>query len=159
MSSIEYIVRPYQSPLSGGVIIPATPGKSRERAVLTWGAKSDMPEPQMPTVNVACCNEGLKEHDRKSEPVRVYQDGDKNSPNYVDYARPTTITHNKHDQKNCFGETLGWTSTVESSLDAIDDEWSGLFDEFDSTDEHCKVSWTFQYKNIGLPGPQVPAGT
>ena len=159
MSSIEYIVRPYQSPLGPGAIIPSTPSKSTERAVLTWGAQSEMPVPQMPTVNVVCCNEGLQEQARKSAPIRVYQDGDPNSSTYVDVARPQTMTHAKTDQKSCFGESLGWSSEVESSLDAIDAQWQDLFSSFDSTDEHCKVSWTFQYKNLGLPAAPAPAGS
>lgn len=147
MPSLEYIVRPYQSPNAhAAIIIPATPALSRERATLIWGATAEMPVPETGNnVNVVCCTEALGEKARKSAPIRVYQDGDPNSATYVDIARPSEMQLLKKDTKQCFPDDWEQMSFAAASVSEVLSEWDDLLAPFDSTDEHCKVSWTFTY--------------
>ncbi len=147
----EYIVRPYQSPNANGTtIIPSTPAISAQRATLTWGSTAQMPLPEIANVNVACCTEALKEQTRVSRPIRVYQDGDPNSASYVDLARPHQMTLQKKDTTQCLPDDFDQISIVAASLTAFDAEMDALFAPFDSTDQHCKASWTFTH---GSPTP------
>src|SRR4029077_17165672 len=98
MPSLEYVVRPYQSPNShGGVIIPSTPTGTRKRATLTWGASTTMPIPDG-GMHVESWSENLKETKRTSKKIRVFQNDDQSSSNWVDVERPETLNLSKHDK-------------------------------------------------------------
>lgn len=98
----EYFVRPYQTPDSHGrVIIPSTPGGSRERATLTWGAKvkGTLPTPQVIGFDTKCCMETLQEKDRKAETVKIVAS---NEPeNYITLRRATEIEFQKMHKDAC----------------------------------------------------------
>src|SRR4029077_7131771 len=114
MPSLEYIVRPYQSPNShGGIIIPSTPTGTRTRATLTWGASTTMPIPDA-GINVECCSEKLKETKRTSKKIRVFQNDNESSPNWVDVERPETLNLSKHDKNDCISD---WDQVSELAAD------------------------------------------
>jgi hypothetical protein len=142
----EYIVRPYQSPNANGTtIIPSTPTISAQRATLTWGSTAQMPIPEIASVSVACCTEALKEQSRLVQAIRIYQDGNPNSSSYVDIARPQQMTLQKKDTTQCLPDDFDQISYVAASLTVFDEEMNALFAPFDSTDQHCKASWTFTH--------------
>lgn len=142
--NIEYFIRPFQSPGSHGtIIIPSTPKGTREKAVLTWGAKSTMPEvvPDVTNVNTKCCAEGLKEAERVSETVRITQPG--KPENYVDVARARNVKLKKREKNSCGGP-------LQAELDSF---WGAVFQDLDNAftpegvssfgtgDKSCEVQW------------------
>lgn len=148
MPSLEYVVRPYQSPAShGGIIIPSTPTGSRQKATLTWGASTTLPIPST-GVNVTCCSEGLKEKDRTSKKIRVFQNDDPSSTNYVDVERPETMNLSKTDKNDCISDwdqvsQLAADIRAELDQDAVD------FGSPTVPQGNCGVSWSF--KNEAQP--------
>lgn len=146
MDSLEYIVRPYQSRNSqGSIIIPSTPVSSRQRATLIWGAKAQAVIPDSPDISVVCCDEQLGESKRQSEKVRVYKDGDPTSGQWIDYDRPVRMQLKKKDVASCGDDGWDQISLVAASISADLAAWDNFFSRFDSTDQHCKASWTFTY--------------
>jgi hypothetical protein len=144
--NIEYFIRPFQSPGSHGtIIIPSTPKATREKAVLTWGATSTMPEvvPDVTNFNTKCCAEGLKEDSRESDIVRIEQPG--KPENYVDVARARNVSLKKREKNSCGGP-------LQAEIDSF---WGQLFQDMDDafrplgtsdTDGHkdCGVQWAFK---------------
>lgn len=155
MPSLEYVVRPYQSPnANGAIIIPSTPTLSTERATLTWGGSGSGQATitnDGPNWNVTCCDENLKEDVRQEQPIRVYQDGDTNSSNYVDVARPTKMRMGKNDQKNCGEDAWLQMSFAAASVDEILQGFANDLAPFDESQSQCKADWTFTYKKGGTP--------
>jgi hypothetical protein len=146
MDGFEYIVRPYQSPnAQGRAIIPSTPTGSRERATLIWGAKAKAVIPDTPSISVVCCDEQLQEKQRQSEPVRVYKNGDPASDQWIDYERPIKMALKKSDKASCDDNSWNQMSFVATSISEDLASWDSFFAGYDSTDEHCKASWTFTY--------------
>jgi hypothetical protein len=141
--SIEFFVRPFQSPGSfGTIIIPSRPSGTHEKAMLTWGAKSKMPEmvPTSTNLNVKCCGEALKEASRDSDIVRITQPG--KPENYVDVARARNVKLKKREKNACGG-------AFQAELNAF---WGSVFSEIDAafkpfgagdTDgqKSCDVQW------------------
>jgi len=83
--SLEYIVRPYQTPDSRGrVIVPSSRIGLPQQAHLTWGAQGTMPPAQIVGIQIACCNEDQNELSRETSNQRIMgSDGE----SYVDVAR------------------------------------------------------------------------
>src|SRR4029077_7144657 len=146
MPSLEYVVRPYQSPNShGGVIIPSTPTGARTKATLTWGASTTMPIPDT-GITVECCSEKLKETDRTSKRIRIFQNDDPSSTNYVDVDRAETMKLSKKDKNDCISDwdqvsQLAADIRAELDQDAID-FGSPTVPETGG----CGVTWAF--KNV-----------
>jgi hypothetical protein len=143
MPSLEYVVRPYQSPgPHGTIIIPSTPKGTRERATLTWGAKTELPVPDT-GVNVTCCSEGLKEKDRTSKKIRVFQNDDNTSANWVDVERPQTMNLSKTDKNDCISD---WdqVSQLAADIRAELDADAADFGSPTVPEGNCGVTWTFK---------------
>ncbi len=139
---LEYAVRPYQSPGAlGKTIIPSTPGASRTRATLTWGAEATMPSVIPSGTSVSCCNEGLTEQTRETETVRISQAG--KPENFIDVARAKSVKLKKKTKDNCAGDWDQFSGVGQRVADALSEFEAG----FNSTttgdaDSHCDVKWT-----------------
>jgi hypothetical protein len=101
MPSLEYIVRPYQSPGRNSFIIPSAPSVTNQRATLTWGATSTPPKPQ-PGISVSLkpdkkCKETLDEVTRETERVTIPVSTTEDGTGSVTIDRPTTLTLDKHE--------------------------------------------------------------
>jgi hypothetical protein len=139
--SIEYFVRPFQSPGShGATVIPSTPSGTREKAMLTWGASSTMPEivPHGTDFNTQCCGEALKEDSRQSETVRITQRD--NPANYIDVARAVNVKLKKREKNSCGG-------AYQQELDAF---WGSVFKDMDDAFRPLGTSDDDGTKNCGV---------
>jgi hypothetical protein len=146
LDSLEYVVRPYQTPgPHGTILIPSTPKNTRERATLTWGAKTEMPVPDT-GVNVTCCSEGLKEKTRSAKRIRVYQNDDENSPNWVDVERPETMSLNKKEKNDCISDWEQISGVAQAISGTFDQDLIQMGDPSESDGGTCGVNWTF--KNV-----------
>lgn len=146
--SLEYIVRPYQTPSPHGVlIIPSTPGGSRQPATLTWGAPGTMPEVNEVNEGVAfevvCCQESIGEQSRTSETKRITQEG--NPDNWVDVRRPISVKLKKKEDNKCGG--VSDISIAAQEVNAT----LGEFEEAINSGTHapiekknCAVTWKFK---------------
>jgi hypothetical protein len=150
--SLEYVVRPYQTPgAHGSLIIPSRPTATRERATMTWGAPGTMPEvtevdSEGIGFEVVCCNEQLNERDRTSETKRIFQRGDTSSENWVDVQRPKTLRLKKRDKNTCIGNSGISFAAIEVSA-ALAEFSSAIHSGTASPRaKHCSVEWKF--KNI-----------
>jgi hypothetical protein len=146
LDALEYVVRPYTTPnAQGQVIIPSTPVAKPQSATLKWGAMATMP--QVATginFQVVCCKDTLHEKDRKTETVRVYQNGDNTSPNYIDYERPLSMNLEKKESNTC-GDNWDEISGVAAAVDASIAEWQQYMDEtFGTSDKNCGQNWNFK---------------
>jgi hypothetical protein len=144
MSSLEYLVRPYQSPVPhGSIIIPATPTGSHQRATITWGAKATMPTPtDAGGTNVVCYDERSDEMSRTSETQRITgQDGE----SYVDVDRAKTVKLQKNEKKNCDNGLWNQMSGVAQGINGDLAQWASDFAEFDATAPagKCHQTWNF----------------
>lgn len=146
MPSLEYVVRPYQTPNAHGqIIIPSTPSSSRERATLTWGAKATMPSVgQGISFEVVCCKENLDEQKRTTSRQRVYQNNDSTSPNWVDWDRAETVNLNKKEQNSC-GDDWDQISGAAAEIDATLAQYAAGFAPWggsaSSTGKKCDTVW------------------
>jgi hypothetical protein len=143
--ALEYAVRPYQSPdAHGAIIIPSTPTGSREKATLTWGAKATMPEVSGINLTTACCTNNLTEHDRQSDKIRIYQDDDPSSSNWVDVERAKTMNLDSKEKNNC-GDNWDDISAV---AQGIDTELAAYADYFTAIQgqqpTNCGQTWNFK---------------
>lgn len=145
---LEYIVRPAASPgAHGSTIIATTPGSSRERATITWGAQATMPTPSM-AVNTACCKEELQEDTRDGEVVRISQTG--NSDNYVDVFRANKLKLSKKEDDKCGPETtVGQDSFAPTDFSVSGFEPS-TFEPSDFGIKKCKTTWLLK-NNTAAP--------
>jgi hypothetical protein len=144
MPSLEYVVRPYQSPNAHGTIqIPSAPASSNQRATLVWGAKATMPAVNMgENFSVVCCKERLNEQDRQSDTVRITQQD--NSDNYVDVARPNTLHLQKHDANNC-GDNWDQFSGVGAEIsDTLAAFQSDVLSGTAAQPGNCDTTWKFK---------------
>ena len=136
---LEYAVRP-SVPLDpfGRTAIAKTPGATRERATLTWGAKATLPDISS-AVNVACCQETSSELDRETETVRIYQNNDSSSENYVDVERAKKLHLKKNETKKC-GSDSSVGQFEFTPFDFSDFSFSGALTT-DTGDQICKQTW------------------
>lgn len=144
--ALEYAVRPYTAPnAQGQIIIPSTPRSSRDRATITWGSKAEMPPVQSGVnFNTVCCSDDLTEQSRKSTKIRVYQNNDDTSPNWVDYEQPTDLTLNKKEQNSC-GDNWDDISGVAAGIDSYFQQFQQFFDQqTGNSPQNCGTSWHFQ---------------
>jgi len=102
MPSLEYIVRPFQAPGSGALIIPSTPSPTNERATLTWGAKAAVPAVRQGVGFAGCCQEQNDETGRKTEQIIIHDSAD--PENYITVNRATQIQWNKDTKDQCAGD-------------------------------------------------------
>ena len=143
-AALEYAVRPSVPTNPHGLtIIAKTPGATRERATLTWGAKATLPDLSAAT-NIACCKENLTETERESETVRIFQGGDSSSDNWVDVARAKKVSLDKNDDNKC----NALSSATQSDSDNTDFTVSGFASDdgfsSDSFVKKCKSTWTLK---------------
>jgi hypothetical protein len=148
--SIEYIVRPYQTPnVYGSIIIPSTPSSGRERATIIWGGSGTMPEVKESSdgVNfeVVCCQEQLDELDRTSERKRIFNNNDASSGDWVDVDRPLTMRLKKKEKNHCLpGPHLEETGVQQEISDAISDFADAIHSGTTSGGKNCGASWKFK---------------
>jgi len=117
--SLEYFVRPFQSPSAHGRrVIASTPKGTRERATLTWGGKGDAVTDVKSRggVNVVCCNEQVTETQRETETVNIASAWDPRS--YITVRRALSIDFKKEETQSCFGEGWDQLSGVASGVKA-----------------------------------------
>ena len=143
MPQLEYVVRPYQSPDShGAIIIPSTPSGSRQRATITWSAKEA--KAVNTGISVQCCNEALSELSRKSDKMRIFQNDDETSDNWVDVERPRSLKLNKKEQDNCADD---WAQ-ISSVAAGIQEELADFADDIGPAPElpggGCGTTWNFK---------------
>jgi hypothetical protein len=146
--SLEYLVRPYVTPnAQGAIIIPSAPRGSREKATLTWGQPTTIPPIQTgENFQVVCCKDGLTEEKRKNEPLRVYQGGDKNSPNYIDWERPLQMDLKKKESNTC-GDNQDDISNVAQEVHADLAMWESIMHSGTlSGSSNCAAQWNFKSK-------------
>jgi hypothetical protein len=140
---LEYLVRPYQTPnAQGGIIIPATPVGTRERATLTWGAAATMP-PQATksdTLSMTCCNEEHNELSRYSEMVVVpVTTNDPTVTGSAQIARPTELHLKKksNDQNaHCIPDVTYFSGAT----------FSDGFEPKDDGSTGCRITMTLKNK-------------
>jgi hypothetical protein len=145
MPALEYVVRPYQSPNANGtIIIPSTPSGSREQATLKWGTQCTIPEVSGENFQVVCCKDQLTELDRNSERIRVYQNGDPTSDNWVDLMRAKTMDLKKNEKNSC-GDNWDDISGVAQQIDSILSGFASYFNQVTGNpDKNCAELWTFK---------------
>src|SRR5215831_17073015 len=98
MPSLEYIVRPFQSPGSqGAVIIPSTPSPTNERATLTWGAKAAVPAVTQGVGFAGCCKESADESNQQYEPVTINNENTANGGS-ISFRRAHAFDFDKNTQ-------------------------------------------------------------
>src|SRR4029077_8926412 len=146
MPSLEYIVRPYQSPNShGAIIIPSTPTGAREKATLTWGATATMPIPDT-GISVECCSEKLDEQSRTSKKIRVFQNNDPSSTNWVDVERPETMKLKKKDKNDCISDWEQVSQLAAEIRAELDQDKIDFGSPTDPATGNCGTTWTFKNK-------------
>lgn len=144
----EYAIRPFQSPAPHGrTIIPSTPRDTREKAILTWGAKTTVTGGiQGRGVNVVCCREEASEVDRDSDGGSVVNAA-YDPRNTFTVVRASKIRFDKTDSNDCI---KGWDQM--SGVAAAVDEWMAEF----TADLHagtgdtkvgCQHLWTLSPSN------------
>jgi hypothetical protein len=148
--ALEYVVRPYQSPNAhGAIIVPSTPTGGHQKAFRQWGAKATLPEVQGVNFNTACCKDELKEQDRTSERIRVYQNGDTSSDNWVDLERAKTMNHTKKDNNTC-GDNWDDISGVANQIDNILADFAAFFNQQTGNQpKNCTETWSFKNQPAG----------
>jgi hypothetical protein len=154
MDSLEYAVRPYQTPNSQGkIIIPSTPSATTDRATITWTGKgANLPKPTG-GIGVTCCSEQLNEDLRQGTVVRIFgpDPGDGSGPSYVDVFRTTTMLLKKKSQVNCGGWLDQYLNT-EFGLDPVagDTTVASFFQTVlpDDTSSECGTAWNFTYAGV-----------
>jgi hypothetical protein len=138
-AAIEYAVRPAASPSPHGTtIIATTPGATRERATITWGAQATMPVPSM-AVNTACCKEDLNEASREGEVVRITQPG--NSDNYIDVFRANKVHLDKKDDNTCSPTSVAGQDSFAPTDFSVSGFEPSTFEPTDSGVKQCKTTW------------------
>jgi hypothetical protein len=147
--SIEYIVRPHQTPnIYGSIIIPSTPSPGRERATIMWGGAGTMPEIKDTNENVnfdtVCCQEHLDELDRTSERTKVFND----AGDWIEVERPTTLRLKKKDQNHCLsGPAVENSGILQAVSDALDEFADQIHQGTTATGGgNCSVGWKFKNK-------------
>jgi hypothetical protein len=145
LDALEYVVRPYTTPnAQGQVIIPSTPVARPQSATLKWGATATMPQVSTGiNFQVVCCKDDLNEKTRKTEQVRVYQDGDKTSPNYIDYEYPLSMNLDKKETNTC-GDNWDDISVVAQEVNADLAGWQDLMQQVTGAPANCGQSWNFK---------------
>ena len=134
MTAIDYAVRPsVPTNPHGSTIIASTPGATRQRATLTWGAAGTLPFPQV-SVQLACCKDDLKETDRKSNTHRIFQNGDSSSENWVDVERPYEFALDNQHKDSC-NQDSG------SQSDFAPTPFSAGFSADEFGTKTCKTTW------------------
>src|SRR5215467_9372751 len=104
MPSLEYIVRPFQSPgAQGALIIPSTPSPTNERATLTWGPKAAVPAVTQSVGFAGCCKEEGDESKQQYEPVTVYNENADNGGS-VSFFRARAFDFDKTTKDECAGD-------------------------------------------------------
>jgi hypothetical protein len=150
--ALEYVVRPYTAPSPhGGTVIPSTPRGSRQKATLTWGVPTTMPEVSGMNFNVVCCKDTLTEQNRESDTVRVYQNNDKNSPNWTDWERPNTLNLDKKESNTC-GDNWDDISGVAQQVNADLAQWDSLMQQVTGAPTNCGQSWHFKNQSSSQGG-------
>lgn len=142
MSSIEYIVRPYQTPNSHGSIrIPATPLGTFQRATLTWGAQGTMPAakaPEQQGIAVNCCSDNVNELSRQSDTIRVTG----NDPdNWVDVARARQLKIKTDNKDACAKD---WNAQIDADHPWINGTDLMSFDPAGGGGGNCGGTWNFK---------------
>jgi hypothetical protein len=147
--SLEYVVRPWQTPNAhGSIIIPSTPRGSRERATLSWGHDASITMPTPVEVNegvnfeTVCCTENLNETHRETEDIQIYDSS--GGTTYITVERPKSLRLKKKDKNNCFGPGLSETSDVAQGINASNAMWEAALNS-GTTKTHttCSVGWNF----------------
>jgi len=125
MPSLEYIVRPFQSPGSpGAVIIPSTSSPTNERATLTWGAKAAVPAVTQGVGFAGCCQEQGDESNMQYEPVSVVNLGPDGGS--VNFRRAKSFDFDKTTQDNCAGDWDQFSGVGMEVTAALDQFWSDV---------------------------------
>jgi hypothetical protein len=97
--TLEYVVRPFQSPGSQGTtIIPSTPSRPSDKAILTWGASAVMPPVKGINFQVVCCKEESDEKSRESDRLQIM--GNDNE-SYIWVQRASQLKLNKSEKNSC----------------------------------------------------------
>jgi hypothetical protein len=150
MPNLEYVIRPYQSPVPfGTTVIPSTPSRGTERATLTWGATAQgtMPVPtEAPAApntpmryQLQCCKEGLQENSRSTNRHRIIgSDG----VSYVDIERPYQMQLKRNTKHDC-GDSLDQISLVSQGVNAVLNDFSDQITEATAKfgAEDCNTQW------------------
>ena len=150
--SLEYLVRPFQSPgAHGRIVIPSSPSAGAQRATLTWGAKTapdTLPKAKSLGVNVECCNEISTEQSRKGDDITITAT---NAPeNYIKVRRATEVKLKKKEDNKCDD----WLANNSFVASGVKEAFADLKAEIHASDAdfmpegsnpECKQKTTFKY--------------
>lgn len=147
---LEYAVRPsVPSDPFGRTAIAKTPGATRERATLTWGAKATLPDISG-AVQTACCKEELDELDRETETVRIFQNNDSSSDNWVDVERAKKLHLSKTEQKTCNPtDVAGQGGFAPTDFTISGFEPSDFSPTANTAVQQCKATWILKNNTSG----------
>jgi len=125
MPSLEYIVRPFQSPGSlGGLIIPSTPQPTNERATLTWGAKAAVPAVTTGVGFAGCCQEQNDETGRTTEPITIHDSAE--PENYIVVNRASQLQWDRNTKNECAGDWDQFSGVGMEVTAALNQFWSDV---------------------------------
>jgi hypothetical protein len=158
MPSLEYAVRPYQSPGRNNFLIPSAPSVTNQRATLTWGATSTPPKPE-PGISVQLkdeqkCKETLNELTRDTERVTIPVTTTEDGTGSITVDRPKTLTLSKHETGAQPPTTYGGGMTQQADF-AVGGDWA-MAPEFGSMAPYvgsgvappggndCDTTWKFK---------------
>jgi hypothetical protein len=155
----EAFVRPYQSPGAlGRIRIAATPGATRERSTLTWGATSDAKiTPARTGTNVECCKRTTAQLDHKDpndfSNVGVQAPIDSPSAGQrVDFQRADILKFKQHDTNSCAADWEQMSGVAFGTTQALAEfEGDMEFAGDDSTSSDCGGEWHLNNTIDGKP--------
>lgn len=144
----EAFVRPYQTPRAlQRTIIATTPGATKERATLTWGATSDAKiTPARSGTNVECCSRQAIQSDHKDsdfEPVALLApSGGPSDGERIDFQRANKLKFKEKEKNSCAADWDQMSGVAFGTSEALAEfEMDMEFAGDNSTDTSCGGEW------------------
>jgi hypothetical protein len=142
MPSLEYAVRPYQSPNNrNSLLIPSAPSLNQDLATISWGAEATLPPVNQGIgFQVVCCKEQLDEKDRDSSTVQIPIQED---ANYVEVSRPNSLSLQKHENNNCGDDWDQFSGVGAEITSALNEFAADVHSGTVAKTGNCDVKWKF----------------
>jgi hypothetical protein len=151
--SLEYLVRPFQSPDAfGRTRLPSAPGRT-ERATLTWGAKTapgTLPKAKTTGFNVECCNEISTQSSSEASGVDIFVTGPDAEGISFRVNRSDVVVAKKKEDNKCDD----WLANNSFVASGVKEAFAELHAEIHASDAdfmpegsnpECKQKTTFKY--------------
>ena len=152
--SLEYLVRPFQSPgAHGPIVIPSSPSAGAQRATLTWGAKTapdTLPKAKSLGVNVECCNEISTQSSSEASGVDIFVTGPDAEGISFRVNRSDVVVAKKKEDNKCDD----WLANNSFVASGVKEAFAELHAEIHASDAdfmpegsnpECKQKTTFKY--------------